>query len=93
MGNDRAAPQRQRSPSPPDESILAEALAVRRANLPVLSDPVVMTRWLCGITSPALTKSKLSSHRLFGTLGNQSFAHLRDRLEREVKEKSCSVDV
>jgi hypothetical protein len=67
---------------------VAEALSVRRANLAVLSDPVVMTRWLCGITSPALTKSKLSSHRLFGALAHQSFSHVRDRLEREVKEKA-----
>ena len=86
MGNDRAAPPHQRSASPLDETILAEALSVRHANLPVLSDPVVMTRWLCGITSPALTKSKLSSHRLFGALGHRSFSELRDRLEREVKE-------
>jgi ATP-dependent DNA helicase RecQ len=87
MGNDRAAPSRQRGASAIDETILAEALSVRRANLPVLSDPVVMTRWLCGITSPALTKSKLSSHRLFGALAHQPFSQLRDRLEREVKEK------
>jgi ATP-dependent DNA helicase RecQ len=87
MGIDRAAPPRQRSASPLDETILAEALSIRLANLAVLSDPVVMTRWLCGITSPALTKSKLSSHRLFGALGHQSFSELRDRLEREVKEK------
>ena len=81
------------SRSPLDETIFAEALAVRRANLPVLADPVVMARWLCGITSPALTKSKLSSHPLFGALGQQSFSQLRDRLEREVKEKTYSADV
>jgi ATP-dependent DNA helicase RecQ len=83
----RAAPPLQRNALPLDETILTEALSVRRGNLPVLADPVVMTRWLCGITSPALAKSKLSSHRLFGALGHQSFSHLRDRLEREVKAR------
>ena len=69
-----------RSAPPLDETIFAAALAVQRANLPVLADPVVMARWLCGITSPALTKSKLSSHPLFGAFAQQSFPKLRERL-------------
>ena len=74
---DRIAP-------PLDETIFARALAVQRANLPVLADPVVMARWLCGIASPALTKSKLSSHPLFGALGQHSFPLVRERLEKEM---------
>jgi ATP-dependent DNA helicase RecQ len=87
LGRKGAAPTGQRRAPPLDEKILAEALAVRRANLAALSDPVAMTRWLCGITSPALTKSKLSSHRLFGSLVHQSFSELRARLEQEVGKK------
>jgi ATP-dependent DNA helicase RecQ len=86
LGHDRAATPRERIVPPLDETIFAQALAVRGANLPVLADPVVMARWLCGITSPALTKSKLSSHPLFGALGQQSFPQLRERLEIAVKE-------
>ena len=87
LGHDRAATPGDRIVSPLDETIFAAALAVQRANLSVLADPVVMARWLCGISSPVLTKSKLSSHRLFGALGEQSFPQLRERLEREAKNK------
>jgi ATP-dependent DNA helicase RecQ len=86
LSHDRAATPRDRIVPPLDETIFVEALTVRRANLPVLADPVVMARWLCGITSPALTRSKLSSHPLFGALGQQSFPHLRQRLESALKE-------
>jgi ATP-dependent DNA helicase RecQ len=80
LGRDRAATPHVRTAPPLDETIFAAALAVQRANLPVLADPVVMARWLCGISSPALSKSKLSSHPLFGALAQQSFPQLRERL-------------
>jgi ATP-dependent DNA helicase RecQ len=80
LGHDRAATPCDRIAPPLDESIFAAALAVQRANLSVLADPVVMARWLCGISSPALSKSKLSSHPLFGSLAQQSFPQLRERL-------------
>jgi ATP-dependent DNA helicase RecQ len=86
LGHDRDARRRERNVPPLDETIFAAALAVQREKLAVLADPVVMARWLCGITSPALTKSKLSSHRLFGALGQQSFPQLRERLESETKK-------
>jgi ATP-dependent DNA helicase RecQ len=81
LGYDRAATPRDGIAPPLDETIFAKALAVQRENLAVLADPIVMARWLCGITSPALTKSKLSSHPLFGALAQQSFPRLRERLE------------
>jgi ATP-dependent DNA helicase RecQ len=82
----RAATPRDHVVPPLDEAIFAAAMAVQRENLSVLADPVVMARWLCGIASPALRKSKLSSHRLFGALGQQSFPQLRERLEGEAKK-------
>ena len=84
LGGDRAATPRDRIAPPLDETIFAAALAVQRKNLAVLGEPVVMARWLCGITSPALSKSKLSSHPLFGALSQQSFSQLRERLESEL---------
>jgi ATP-dependent DNA helicase RecQ len=80
LGHDRAAAPRDRIVPPLDETIFTAALAVQRANLAVLAEPVVMARWLCGISSPALSKSKLSSHPLFGALAQQSFPILRERL-------------
>ncbi len=84
LGHDRAATPPDRIAPPLDETIFARSLAVQRENLPVLADPVVMARWLCGIASPALTKSKLSSHPLFGALGQHSFPLVRERLEKEM---------
>jgi len=74
----RAAP-----PIPKD--VIARAMAVRDELPDVLSEPLVMARWLCGISSPVLTKSKLSSHELFGALGEQPFSKLLEELERAMK--------
>ncbi len=86
LGHDRGPRPPDRIAPPLDEAIFTAALAVRRKNLSVLADPVVMARWLCGIASPALTKSKLSSHPLFGALAQQPFLQLRERLESEAKK-------
>jgi ATP-dependent DNA helicase RecQ len=82
LGLSRPTSATERTVPPPDEAVLAEAGAVRREN-PVLADPTAMTRWLCGITSPALTKAKLSSHPLFGALAEQPYARLLERLEND----------
>jgi ATP-dependent DNA helicase RecQ len=36
-------------------------------------------RFLCGLTSPATTKAKLSRHALFGALAEQRFADVLSR--------------
>ena len=56
-----------------DESVLRQAIEVRQMYPEILSDPYVLTRFLCGVTSPKLTRSKLSSHVLFGSLGHIPF--------------------
>jgi hypothetical protein len=49
------------------------AVAVREEHREFLSSPRVFTRWLCGVTSPALTRSKLSGNPLFGAFSNVPF--------------------
>ena len=68
-----------------DPAVIEQALTVRAEHPEILSDPVIATRWLCGITSPTLTRAKLTAHRLFGALEHQPFATVRARLEREFK--------
>lgn len=63
-----------------DRAIIDQALALRRQKPDVLSDPVALTRFLCGVTSPALSKAKLGSHALFGALSHIPFAAVRSRL-------------
>lgn len=88
LGHEQVSKSRYRNVPPLDETLLAKAMTVRRANLAVLADPVVLTRWLLGITSPSLTKSKLSSHELFGSLAQQPSGPLLERLKMEVQGKS-----
>jgi ATP-dependent DNA helicase RecQ len=38
-----------------------------------LGQPRQRARWLVGLTSPALTRAKLTRHPLFGALGGRSF--------------------
>jgi ATP-dependent DNA helicase RecQ len=39
-----------------------------------LATPRQRARFLCGLSSPATTKAKLSHHALFGVLAEQRFA-------------------
>jgi ATP-dependent DNA helicase RecQ len=65
-----------------DENLLQEAEVVRRSHPQVFTDARITARWLCGISSPLLTKSKLSSHALFGALGRQPFSRVLQRLAK-----------
>ena len=56
-----------------DADLLRQAGALRQAHPEILSDPSVLTRFLCGVTSPKLTRAKLSSHTLFGSLEHVPF--------------------
>ena len=75
-----AIPRRRDWP-PIDASVIDRAQALR-AEHPELSESVALARLLCGISSPALSRAKLTSHPLFGACEHQCFADLRARLER-----------
>lgn len=49
---------------------------LREAHPEALREPRQVARFLCGLTSPALTKAKLSRHALFGTLAEHRFADI-----------------
>ena len=89
LGTPPAALQKRTVP-PLDETVLRRALAVRR-NEPALAEPMIMARWLCGISSPVLTKAKLSKHPLFGALDQQPFGQLRARLESEFGSVAAGI--
>ncbi len=65
-----------------DDALWQQAIALRKAKPAVLNDPQVFARLLCGITSPALTRAKLSKHDLFGALADVPFNVVRDRAEQ-----------
>jgi ATP-dependent DNA helicase, RecQ family len=62
-------------PLPPmPEGIAGEVTSLRRAHPEALREPRQTARFLCGLTSPALTRAKLSRHPLFGSLEERPFA-------------------
>ncbi|HEY3062344.1 MAG TPA: RecQ family ATP-dependent DNA helicase [Chloroflexota bacterium] len=69
-------------PPPPviasfDDLVDPDAVAsVCHAHPEALADPRQQARFLCGLSSPALTRTRLSRHPLFGSLEGQPFARV-----------------
>ncbi|HEX2203039.1 MAG TPA: ATP-dependent DNA helicase RecQ [Longimicrobium sp.] len=63
-------------PLPPIEDALDAGAfrALRDAHPDALGEPRQQARFLCGLTSPALTRAKLGRNPLFGALENRRFA-------------------
>ncbi len=63
-----------------DEVSLRRAVTLRQ-EIPDLSNPRALTRFLTGLPSPRQTRSKLKSHPLFGVFAHVSFAEVLRRVE------------
>ena len=50
-----------------------QQVSALRAEQPVLQSPVLLTRFLCGVTSPRLSKARLGRHALNGKLAHVPF--------------------
>jgi len=70
--------------SPPviSEAIWREALQLRGEYPDELADPRSLTRLLCGVSSPSLTRAKLTSNRLCGALSRVPFQVVLARAEQ-----------
>jgi len=64
------------------EDILRAAYALKQERADVLTSPRLLSRFLCGISSPRISRSKLSAHKLFGSLENVSFADVMAQIEQ-----------
>jgi ATP-dependent DNA helicase RecQ len=64
-----------------DEVSLRRASTLRQ-EIPDLSNPRAFARFLSGLTSPRLTRSKLKSHPLFGAFAHIPFAEVLQRVEK-----------
>ena len=69
----------ERRTPPIDAELWRRAAAVREKHGQLLANPRVMTRWLCGISSPSLSRAKLTSDPLFGSLAGVPFADVLRR--------------
>lgn len=63
-----------------DENIWRQMAALVQAQADILSEPYAQARFLCGVTSPKLTRGKLSSHALFGALAHVPFQNVLSRV-------------
>jgi len=64
------------APPPIPENLATEMRALVKAHPKALGDPRQRARFLCGLTSPALTAEKLSRHERFAALENHPFADI-----------------
>jgi len=55
--------------------------ALRKANPEALGDPRQAARFLCGLTSPAVTRAKLSRHEMFGIIEERRFSDVLEWCE------------
>lgn len=65
-----------------DDALWQQVIALRQEKPDALRDPNAVARLLCGVTSPALTKAKLSRHELFGKLAHVPFKAVQDKAEQ-----------
>jgi len=63
------------------EPLWKQAADLRRQEAAVLGEPRAFARFLTGLTSPRLTRRKLSGHPLFGSLADVPFAEVLRRAE------------
>ena len=81
--------QRGKSEIPPrhaaaiSEEILKKGYELQQEQAEVLTSPRLLTRFLCGVTSPRLSRGKLNAHALFGSLGKTHFTEVLARTEQE----------
>ena len=62
-----------------DDAIWHQAVLLRREQPDPLADPRALARFLCGLTSPKLTRRRLTTHQLFGILAHVPFATVLQR--------------
>lgn len=65
-----------------NKDILRAINTLKQEQADVLTSPRLLSRFLCGISSPRISRSKLSAHKLFGSLENVSFAEVMAQIEQ-----------
>ena len=66
-----------------DDTTWHQATLLRREQPDPLVDPRSLARFLCGLTSPKLTRRRLTAHQLFGVLAHVPFATILQRVTHD----------
>jgi ATP-dependent DNA helicase RecQ len=67
-------------PEPIPDALLNEIAALRRAHPEALGEPRQAARFLCGLSSPAISRARLGRHPRFGAVEDRPFALVLDSL-------------
>jgi ATP-dependent DNA helicase RecQ len=65
-----------------DDELWNKALQLRHTHAEALAEPRSLARFLCGVSSPRLSRAKLAGNPLFGALGHVPFQQVLDRAKR-----------
>lgn len=76
----------QRIPPGIDSGTRLQLQALQEEHPGVLSEPRIIARFLCGITSPHLTRARLTRHELFGHLEGAPFHSVMHQAEDNHEE-------
>ena len=74
LGSRRATARDRPCPSPASIVAPAQLAALRAEHAFALGQPRQLARFLCGLSSPATTRTKLTRHELYGALATHRFA-------------------
>jgi len=69
-----------------DEGLWRQAVQLRRSQSEALAEPRSFARFLCGVSSPRLSRAKLTGHALFGALDHVQFQQVLDRVGKHRHE-------
>ncbi len=64
------------------EDILRAACTLQQEQADIFTSPRLLSRFLCGISSPRISRNKLSTHALFGSLENVPFGEVMTQIEQ-----------
>jgi ATP-dependent DNA helicase RecQ len=68
----------------------AEISELLKQHPDLLTEPRILTRFLCGISSPQLGRAKLAKHSLFGYCAKQPFTEVLDSASKMIQAKFTS---
>jgi len=66
------------------DALWQEIRLLRQEQAEILGQPHLLSRFLCGITSPHLSRSRLTRHPLFGSLENVPFKEVLRRVQEDM---------
>ncbi len=82
-GKSELPPRREQTIS---DQLWQQVEVARREHAQLLEQPRMLSRFLCGITSPRLSRSRLTGHPLFGSLESVSFRKVLDKAQKSMNQ-------